>query len=461
MRYTAASLLALASLVAAEVPQEHSHEQFLIAVDELLALNNPLNIQAAVFGLLGNDAASEGAGLVADPDCLHQATADQAFTNAKEAGDVDGMANALIFRAIERNTGSVGLKSVICTETPVNPEIAALTQHQDPASEGAAEENKRITLALAQQLALVGADPQLALKSGTFAPGEIGDPTGAGNTCDDLDDPVGCIFTRNLLVEDATAEEIDAAVAEVVGDAAPGNAVGNGTAPAECVIVDPNAGAANGTVGNNTGNANAPATPTTGGANLQDFAGALGGPAPPVESGAGERPFVVNGAAFLDAATAKVRSCDIQNNQCFNAINSGQLDADTSECATQQQDCIANARAGAARLRRRLRRRAALRAMRTRQANGLDLGGCSDPTVTFATGLDGRQEASFGPNSQAEFNHGSALNINIITSFICGRLSSSCKAPEETVQACQAGATAASTQQGQAAADAFNSALGF
>lgn len=173
MRYTAASFLALAGLVAAEVPQEHSHEQFLIAVDELLALNNPLNIQAAVFGLLGNAAASEGAGLVTDPDCLHQATADQAFTNAKEAGDVDGMANALIFRAIERNTGSVGLKSVICTETPVNPEIAALTQHQDPASEGAAEENKRITLALAQQLALVGADPQLALKSGTFAPGEV------------------------------------------------------------------------------------------------------------------------------------------------------------------------------------------------------------------------------------------------------------------------------------------------
>ncbi len=126
-----------------------------------------------------------GAGKIADPDCLQQATADQAFTNAKAAGDVDGQVAALIYRALERNTGSVGLKSVPCVSIKaVNPEIAALQQHQDPASDGAAALNKQIALVLAQQIASVGGDPLLALQSGTFAPGKIGDPTAKGNTCD-------------------------------------------------------------------------------------------------------------------------------------------------------------------------------------------------------------------------------------------------------------------------------------
>lgn len=33
-----------------------------------------------------------------------------------------------------------------------------------------------------------------------------------GNTCDDANDPNGCIFTQNLLVPDVTADEINAAV---------------------------------------------------------------------------------------------------------------------------------------------------------------------------------------------------------------------------------------------------------
>jgi hypothetical protein len=89
---------------------------------------------------------------------------------------VTGQADALIFAALERNTGKVGLASVLCTETAVNPEIAAISQHQDPASSGAAAINKKIVLALAQQLASIGADPQLALLSGTFAPGNVSLP---------------------------------------------------------------------------------------------------------------------------------------------------------------------------------------------------------------------------------------------------------------------------------------------
>jgi hypothetical protein len=94
----------------------------------------------------------------------------------------------------------------------VNPQIAALSQHQDPASENAAEINKAIVLELAAQIAAVGGDPLEALQSGTFEPGDVNDPTGAGNTCNDETDLEGCIFTENLLVPDVSEEEILAAV---------------------------------------------------------------------------------------------------------------------------------------------------------------------------------------------------------------------------------------------------------
>ncbi|KAJ7459798.1 hypothetical protein FB451DRAFT_560706 [Mycena latifolia] len=89
-----------------------------------------------------------------------------------------GQVDALIYRALERNSGSVGAVTAPCTSIKaVNPEIAAIQQHQDPASDNAAAVNKAIVLELAKQIASVGGDPQDALKSGTFAPGTIGDPT--------------------------------------------------------------------------------------------------------------------------------------------------------------------------------------------------------------------------------------------------------------------------------------------
>jgi hypothetical protein len=139
------------------------------------------------------------------------------------------MTNALIFRALERNTGSVGLASVACTSIKaVNPEIAALQQHQDPASDGAAALNKDIATELAKQIAAVGGDPTLANEASTFAPGEKGDSTGAGNTCDDADDAAGCINTQKLRVDDLTDAEITAAVAGVsAGSAAASNNTAN------------------------------------------------------------------------------------------------------------------------------------------------------------------------------------------------------------------------------------------
>lgn len=70
-------------LLRREVPQEHSHNAILASVRTSLNKNNPAKISDPVFGLLGNAAAAAGQGSISNTDCLHQATADQAFTNAK------------------------------------------------------------------------------------------------------------------------------------------------------------------------------------------------------------------------------------------------------------------------------------------------------------------------------------------------------------------------------------------
>ncbi|GKT93414.1 hypothetical protein Ct61P_11264 [Colletotrichum tofieldiae] len=468
---TSSAFAALLALAAAEVPQEHSHEKYLRAVNALLKQDNPLNIQDAVFGLLGNAAAAAGAGDVTNLDCLHQATADSAFTTAKAAGDVDGMASALVFAAVERNTGSVGLKSVLCDEQAQNPEIAALSQHQDPASENAAEENKAITLELAKQLAAVGADPQLALDSGTFAPGDVNDNTGAGNTCDDADDAEGCIFTQNLLVQDATPEEIDAAVAGGGGGAAgnAGNATEDAANSTPAALLLPSQKPLSNAIlsqrdtagklrrqNNNAGDAN------NGTANAGDDANNNGNNNAGNDAATGTtNPFEVNGSTFLNAGAALQRSCAVQHNACADAANSGAEDISVADCGAQEDECLAAASLKKPRRSSGLnaggrRMRIATRLIHGRQA--FDFGECQDPSIEFAEGLDGRKEASFGP--AGDFQHGSALNINIISSFICGQLQSRCQADEAAVAACEQGQADAQGQNGQAAADAFNSALG-
>ncbi|KXH49971.1 hypothetical protein CNYM01_12746 [Colletotrichum nymphaeae SA-01] len=485
---TSTALAALVAFAAAEVPQEHSHEKYLRAVNALLKQDNPNNIQDAVFGLLGNAAAAAGAGDVTNLDCLHQTTADSAFTTAKAAGDVDGMASALVFRAVERNTGKVGLKSVLCSETAANPEIAALSQHQDPASDGAAKTNKAITLELAKQLSAIGADPQLALDAGTFEPGDVNDNTGAGNTCDDANDTEGCIFSQNLIVKDATPEEIDAAVAGGAGNAKSGgtNSTGKASRSRNKSVLSrtilsqrdiEGTGASafemtrrqskNKNKNNNNADANAnnsTADAATGTTNVQTFTGTLGGPAPPVTSDpSADKPFSVNGATFLNAGAALQRSCAVQHNACANAANSGSGDISVSDCDAQEDDCLAASsqtklrRASGLNARGARRMRIATTALlKGRQA--FEFGECQDPSIEFAEGLDGRKEASFAP--AGDFEHGSALNIGVISGFICGQLESRCQADEAAVAACQQGEAASKGLKGQAAADAFNSALG-
>ncbi|CAE6518442.1 unnamed protein product [Rhizoctonia solani] len=390
-----------------EVPQEHSHESILRATNTALKLNNPDNIQDAVFGLLGNAAASAGAGKITDPDCLQTATADRAFTNAKAAGDIAGMTAALQYRALERNTAKVGLESVQCTSfTPVNPEIAAITQHQDPAAQGAAAKNKAIVLELAKQIASVGGDPQAALQTGTFKPGDVNDPTAKGNSCDDANDAQGCIISQNLIVFDATADEITAAAGDantgtdctavpvtmtvtassdptptsistststsISTSASASTSTPTPTPTPTPTTADPPATTTqankSSSVAVTTTTSSAPAATTTapsnsggnnggsddsntgnnGGStdgNLQTFSESLGNVVAPKVTASGNQFLVEGNSSFNDLRNALVRSCDVQNNQCANASNAaGQSKTfSVADCNAQQAKCIAQA----------------------------------------------------------------------------------------------------------------------
>ncbi|KAL0580128.1 hypothetical protein V5O48_001904 [Marasmius crinis-equi] len=371
-----------------EVPQEHSHRKYLIAVQTLLQKNNPEKFLDPVFGLLGNAAAAQGLGTTTDATCLQQAMADRAFTNAKDAGDSEGQINALIYRALERNSVSVGGVTDACTSVKAtNPEIAAIQQHQDAASPNASEVNKAIELELAKQIATLGGDPLLALESGTFAPGQIGDPTAKGNTCDDPNDDVGCIFTLNRLTPAATEDDIRAAVGGAGAGAGNGGASSSATATAtdsaatdatpttSCVSqitsivtvtvaptatasVDSSAtcslvtvtvtagasatssAAATATASVSSSAAAPTATSENTGGNLQTFTGALGGqPAPAVNPGG--KGFQVEGSdEFLNVGAALGRSCDIQHNKCANVANSGG-GFSVGECDQQNNECHA------------------------------------------------------------------------------------------------------------------------
>ncbi|KAK2043691.1 hypothetical protein LZ31DRAFT_467857 [Colletotrichum somersetense] len=483
-----------------EVPQEHSHELFVVTTREFLAKNNPQQISDPVFGLLGDAAAAKGAGQVTNLACLQQATADQAFTNAKATKDIRGMSAALVYQAIERNTGGVGVASAACTDKAVNPEIAALAKkHQDPASAGAAANNKAVTLELAKQLASIGGDPMLALMSGTFAPGDKADTTGKGNSCDNTDDPTGCIFTQKKLVLDATPDEITQAVQGITptitggtgelkaadvadisnfknadannadannGDANNGNKKNDGSCKAK------NSGAANGDANNSTATADAAAGAASGAAaaagnNVQTFTGSLGGTPPPVIESSGDRPFSVNGDTFVGKAAALGRSCDIQHNACATAANSGKLSGGVGQCDTQNTQC--RSQAG-------LTKRAAGNNVQTftgslggtpppaglnKRHAATEFDSCSDPTIAFKGDLADRKGAqAFIANNQKDFAHGSALNIGVVADFICQRLQSTCKASAAAVTKCKQASTAAkAATQNAAAADTFNSKL--
>jgi hypothetical protein len=226
----------------------------------------------------------------------------------------------------------------------------------------------------------------------------------------------------------------------------------------ECVDDSAGNGAAQGDAANPDNGAAAGAGAAAA-ANVNAFTGNVGSaPVPVINDPTSDRPFSVNGATFVNAGAAIQRACDVQKNACANAANGGSSGVSVSDCDAQQQACVA-ANAGAAK-----RGISGVRARQQANSNNnkraaLDTGSCGSPAISFGVQAD-RSGDSFAPVTSADFNHGSALNIGVIADFICSQLDSKCDASEATVQDCEDAADAADGLKGQAAADAFNNALG-
>lgn len=98
---------------------------------------------------------------------------------------------------------------------------------------------------------------------------------------------------------------------------------------------------------------------------------------------------------------------------------------------------------------------------------GLDFGKCTDPTIKFGGGFDGRlaTEFTFLPtNSDGLFGgQQSALNPNIITNFVCNNLVNRCSAGQDALDACAKAkaSVAALNVRDATVVTLFNSALGF
>ncbi|KAJ5575303.1 hypothetical protein N7450_009202 [Penicillium hetheringtonii] len=87
---------------------------------------------------------------------------------------------------------------------------------------------------------------------------------------------------------------------------------------------------------------------------------------------------------------------------------------------------------------------------------GLDYGTCTDPTIKWEYGLDGRTEYSYTTNNQKDFPFGSSPTIGSPEDLICNRLRSPCNAPQETIDKCYEAEEATANLTGQEAADVWN-----
>ncbi|GMF77093.1 unnamed protein product [Aspergillus oryzae] len=93
--------------------------------------------------------------------------------------------------------------------------------------------------------------------------------------------------------------------------------------------------------------------------------------------------------------------------------------------------------------------------------DGPDYGTCSDPTIRWADGLDGRTEYSWITNNQDDFPHGSSTTINTLMNFVCNRLRSPCNAPQAAINRCYSAAAQVSNSglKGEQASNLWNSLM--
>ena len=342
---------------------------------------------------------------------------------------------------------------------------------------------------------------------------------------DTADDTAGCIFSQNLIVDDATADEIaSAAGGASSGASASGStaapAASNSTGDAAACAADPAASADPSASADPAASAStAPAAAASGNSTASTGAVDLGSCTDPaIAFGVGfdgrkEASFqpddtttFTHGSALstssrfpllpsahtdnpspLDPGIIAQFICDRLNDQCkasastvatcrtaqtaingkngdpaaaddFNkalGVTATKLGVDSAAAAAPAAGVSSSSSSSSS-----APAAAASSSSSTTGAANADFGTCTDPSIKFAAGLDGRKENAFAPVNTKDFNHGSALNIGVIADFICGQLQSKCKAGADVVSRCQSASVKAKGLSGQAAADGFNEGVG-
>ncbi|KAI8815616.1 uncharacterized protein EV422DRAFT_349639 [Fimicolochytrium jonesii] len=421
-----AASAAPASLTRREVPQEHSHDLIVNAVRQIF-IKDTQGFPDPIFALLGNAAALSALTPTTvtdkDPNNLQLHIADITITNCKKTTPVDPLciARAVQFRALERNTPGVGTKSGAATAKPVNKELDEISQHQDPASDGAGQVNKEVEIAVARTLAGLGIEKGiavgLALETATFAAGNRADSTGKGNVCDtngSLDGQINVKLGKDT-VDPVTGSLVKAGTIDCITAADLGQDPNNRSkrvpATTRQQLLDAIGG---GTNGNQNQNQNS----NTGNDTKQN-------PKPNENENKNQGQ---NGQAQTVTVTATVTATATVCPAATPAP-SGPQPAPTPAAPAPAK---------------------------------IDLGTCTDaPTIAFGPSFDGRRENSFQPVNLRTFTHGSALNIDVIASFICDRLGDKCQAKEaQSVCKRVAAELQKSGDRSGKAADVFNRAFG-
>ena len=271
-----------------------------------------------VCGVLGGR--SIGTLLAASPECAQQDLADEIIDASKneDAATAAKMVElAIRFRQCEKNTPPdfttnppTNRGSVFCQKAPKNAQLNGLVQAQDPANDPNLffDPVTKTTVTLGSQANTVpfggAAAPAPPPPAEDDQEEEVEQPPqDGGDVPDDCPPPTTVTVTVTAGAPEATEAPVE--------DDAPEQDNGNG-----------NGG-------------------------IFVFPGTLGGVRIPSVTANGDGSFAVeNNANFNNLASALVRACDVQNNQCANAANaSGNREFTVGDCNAQQAQCIEQSRA--------------------------------------------------------------------------------------------------------------------
>ncbi|KAI8905283.1 hypothetical protein DFJ77DRAFT_435558, partial [Powellomyces hirtus] len=179
----------------AEPGQEHSHDMIIASIRTIYQSNTNGYPLDPATGLLDSTAIravlATSTAVDKNADNLQQNIADAVVTNCKKQ-NVDRNSNttqlciarAIQYRALERNTAQIGSASPLSTTLALNRELHNITQHQDPAAEGAEEHNRGVEKMVATRLRELGVGVTEAVAMALETAGVVmGNVAGEGNAC--------------------------------------------------------------------------------------------------------------------------------------------------------------------------------------------------------------------------------------------------------------------------------------